>query len=902
MTGRLDRKRVSFMPAAVPTDESLPETHAMTDHRTGIAVASCALSAWLLAAVRTVPAGDSPREPLHSRIDRLIEADALVPPAAIVGDAEFLRRLTLDLTGMPPSVQELRAFLADRRTDKRARAVDTMLADPRFARNWSARLDVMLMERRRPQNVTEDEWQAYLISAARKNRPLSKIFADLVLADGTDPRHRGPARFYLDRELDPNLIARDVGRIFFGRDLQCAHCHDHPLVEDYRQTDYYGLLAFFSPGYDPAPPSATKKTAFPERAGTDLTFDSVFVKNDHHVTGPRLPGGPELAEPVFPPGDEYLVKPTAKTLAIPRHGRRAMLAGLVTGGGNRAFNENMANRLWAMMMGRGLVHPLDLSHPGNPPSHPALLKMLGDELAAMHFDARAFLREIALTRVYQRSIDLPTGPSHDLRNLETRLAALKARSEALEAAADRDHDAYRRAEKDWHRTEEALIPLAAEVEKTVTKHAEATRKEAESRAAIAAAETNLTARREASRAVAEAAAKAREAAGKLPKEKALADAAAVFAKRSASFASEVPALEKTLADRKVAHEKSRQAVKTAAEAVTAARAKARPVRESVRKHEMIALETRRKMAASRIAQASHARRVETLEAVVRRESLRRDAESVRRTVVACRDRLAAARAAAEAPARLTLRAIGTPDGFGQAVEQFAAAYADRSRRDRAAADALAALRSAETRARTIATSLADADDDLATLLADRFAIAQLRPLTPEQMGWSILRVTGVYDRTAKAAGIALDRAYSIAAALGGPTRSTSDRTSDVEALTFRKLRGNIRPFVSVYGAGAGQPQGDFFATADQALFATNGGSINSWVAPAAGNIADRMVHEPDPAKAAEDLYLTVLSRPPTEPERAEAARLLAVPPAQKPAVVQQLVWGLLTSAEFRFNH
>lgn len=883
-------------------DESLPETHAMTDHRTGIVAASCALSVLLLAAVGTVPAGDAPREPLHRRIDRLIEADALAPPAAIAGDAEFLRRLSLDLTGMPPSVEELRAFLADRRADKRARAVDAMLADPRFARHWAATLDVMLMERRPSQNVPENEWQAYLIAVARENRPLSAIFADLVSADGTDPRRRGPARFYLDRELDPNLIARDVGRIFFGRDLQCAHCHNHPLVEDYRQTDYYGLLAFFSPGYDPSPPSATKKTAFPERAGTDLTFDSVFVKNDHHLTGPRLPGGPELDEPVFSPGDEYRVKPTAKTLAIPRHGRRAMLAGLVAGGGNRAFNENLANRLWAMMMGRGLVHPLDLSHPANPPSHPELLKMLGDELAALRFNSRAFLREIALTRVYQRAIDLPAGPSLDPRDLAARLAAMKKHSEVLEAAADRDDDAYKRAEKDWHRAEEALIPLAAEAEKAVTKYAEAEKKEDEARAAIAAAEANLKARRDAAKVVAEAAAKAREAAGTLPKETTLADAAAVFAKRSTSLAAEVPALEKTLADRKLAHEKSRQAVKAAAEAVTSARAKARPVRESVRRQETIALEARRKSAASRTAQASHARRVETLEALARRESLRRDAESTRQTIAACRVRLAAAQAAAEAPVSPALQASGTPEGFGPAVEQFVAAWGERSRRERSLANAVAALRSAEARAKSITTALADAEADLATALADRFAIAQLRPLSPEQMCWSILRVTGVYDRTAKAAGPELDRAFAVARAFGGVAGSIGTRPTDVEALTFHKLHDNVRSFVSVYGAGAGQPQGDFFATADQALFATNGGSINAWIAPAGGNIADRMAREPDPARAAEDLYLTVLSRPPTDPERAEAARLLAVPPQRKAAVVQQLVWGLLTSAEFRFNH
>ena len=228
------------------------------------------------------------------------------------------------------------------------------------------------------------------------------MIGELLRADGTDPKHRGPARFYLDRELEPHAITRDVGRIFFGRDLQCAHCHNHPLVEDYQQSDYYGLLAFFTPGYDPSPPSATTKTSYPEKAASDLAFDSVFVKDDHHLTGPRLPGGIELAEPAFPPGDEYKVKPSDKVLPVPRHSRRAMLASLATGGGNRAFNENLANRLWAVMMGRGLVHPVDLGHPANPPSHPELLRLLGDELAALKFDVKAFLRELALSGTYQR--------------------------------------------------------------------------------------------------------------------------------------------------------------------------------------------------------------------------------------------------------------------------------------------------------------------------------------------------------------------------------------------------------------------------------------------------------------------------------------------------------------------
>ena len=111
----------------------------------------------------------------------------------------------------------------------------------------------------------------------------------------------------------------------------------------------------------------TKKTSFfPEKAGKDVAFDSVFVKDDHHLTGPRLPGGIELDEPAFPPGDEYKVKPAGDVMPVPRHSRRAMLASLAAGGGHRAFNENLANRLWAMMMGRGLVHPRRHESSGQP--------------------------------------------------------------------------------------------------------------------------------------------------------------------------------------------------------------------------------------------------------------------------------------------------------------------------------------------------------------------------------------------------------------------------------------------------------------------------------------------------------------------------------------------------------
>jgi hypothetical protein len=104
---------------------------------------------------------------LHERIDRLIDASRVGPPGARAGDAEFLRRVSLDLTGMPPSPEEMKSFLADTSEHKRAAAVDRLLESPLFSRHLATSLDLMLMERRLNQNVNADEWQSYLLKACR---------------------------------------------------------------------------------------------------------------------------------------------------------------------------------------------------------------------------------------------------------------------------------------------------------------------------------------------------------------------------------------------------------------------------------------------------------------------------------------------------------------------------------------------------------------------------------------------------------------------------------------------------------------------------------------------------------------------------------------------------------------
>jgi hypothetical protein len=356
-------------------------------------------------AVGTAPAGES----LHRRIDRTIEARIGDGGAAPATDSEFLRRVFLDLTGMIPTSIEARAFLDDPSPYKRAKLIDRLLASPEYARRMQDAFDTMLMERRDDVHVPASQWRAFLRKAFAENMPYDQLVTEILAADGADPKTRAAAKFYLDRQADPNLLTRDVGRMFLGRDLQCAQCHDHPLVDDYKQAHYYGIFAFLNRTslFEGDPIGAV----LAEKAEGDVTFKSVFKKKVSHKTGPRILEGPGVDEPSPPKGSEYLVAPEkdTKVRTIPRYSRRGELAGRLTAAPVADFSRNIANRLWALLMGRGLVHPIDMHHSENPPTDAELLDLLAKQFVAMRYDMKAFLREMTLTQAYQRSSEPPPG-------------------------------------------------------------------------------------------------------------------------------------------------------------------------------------------------------------------------------------------------------------------------------------------------------------------------------------------------------------------------------------------------------------------------------------------------------------------------------------------------------------
>ena len=182
---------------------------------------------------------------------------------------------------------------------------------------------------------------------------------------------RPAAKFYLDKQAEPHEVTRAVGRVFFGMDMQCAQCHDHPLVDDYYQLDYYGLHAFVWTSLFTE--AKKKQVSLAEKTDGEAAFARVhrICGRAAAATATERSSGSRAR---YGKGPGVCRRAAKGVRSVPKFSRRAQLAELTSG--SPAFRLNMANRLWALMLGRGLVHPLDYHHSDNPPSNPRLLALL----------------------------------------------------------------------------------------------------------------------------------------------------------------------------------------------------------------------------------------------------------------------------------------------------------------------------------------------------------------------------------------------------------------------------------------------------------------------------------------------------------------------------------------------
>ncbi|MFO0800361.1 MAG: DUF1549 domain-containing protein [Gemmataceae bacterium] len=365
----------------------------------------------LVAALAALALAGTARADLTARIDAMIEAKATadaVPLSAMADDGEFLRRVTLDLAGTLPTAADARAFLADADPKKREKRIASLLAAPSYAERMTDLFHVTLMERL----GDSPEWTAYLKKSFAANAPWDAMARDMLRADPKSADKLGAA-FFLSKRLenygqnpvDHSALTRDVGRLFLGKNFQCCECHDHLVVADYKQQDFQGLHAFFR---NLTLVNAAKLHVGEKVTSEKLGFASVFTKVQM-ATAPALPGGKMLDIPTFPKGQEFAEPPDRKTNSpgVPKFSTLAAAAELIPRADNRDFARNIVNRVWFALMGRGLVHPLDLHHSANPGSHPELLDLLAAEFAEKRFDLKWLIGELARTKAYQRSSRLP---------------------------------------------------------------------------------------------------------------------------------------------------------------------------------------------------------------------------------------------------------------------------------------------------------------------------------------------------------------------------------------------------------------------------------------------------------------------------------------------------------------
>lgn len=344
---------------------------------------------------------------LAAQIDAALAAAAGGELAPESSDNEFVRRVYLDLLGRIPTAAEARSFVADTSPDKRLRLIDTLLVHAERPPWQATQLDIALMERREPHPL----WLEYLRDRAAANVPWDQLARELV--NPRDAELPGAAHFlskrlenYGQNPVDIPGLVRDVGRMLLGVDVQCAQCHDHLFVDEYKQRDFQGLLAFvgnLSRGQDPKTPEVVEAPRL-----ETLEFVSVFGGDKQRV-GPRLPLGREFEIPAMAKGEEYLVAPDrqAKTPGVLRFSTLKLLADELPSADNPLFVRNIVNRVWAQVFGRGLIEPLDLAHRDNPPSHPELLDALCAAFVEQGMDLRWLTRELMATEAYQRSSQLP---------------------------------------------------------------------------------------------------------------------------------------------------------------------------------------------------------------------------------------------------------------------------------------------------------------------------------------------------------------------------------------------------------------------------------------------------------------------------------------------------------------
>ncbi|MBL8793508.1 MAG: DUF1553 domain-containing protein [Planctomycetia bacterium] len=316
----------------------------------------------------------------HNYIDRLVHAKLKhmeILPSDLCSDEEFLRRAFYDTIGLPPTPEEVRAFLADTAENRRAKAIDALLERPEHAEYWALKWTDLFKLRF---DLLRDKgtWGMYrwVRDSIAVNKPYDVFVKEIIVAEGSCAEH-APANFW---RVFPNGddASEAVVQVFLGIRLMCAKCHDHPF-EKWVQKDYYGMSAFFS--------QVARK---PGGRREDL----IIHRSEIPATA-RHPNTGETLQPKFLDG-------AVVPISAQQDGRD-ILANWLTAKENPFFAKATVNRLWSHLFGKGIIDPVDDIRSSNPAINQPLLDALAKDFTDRNFDVRHILRTMLNSRTYQLS-------------------------------------------------------------------------------------------------------------------------------------------------------------------------------------------------------------------------------------------------------------------------------------------------------------------------------------------------------------------------------------------------------------------------------------------------------------------------------------------------------------------
>jgi hypothetical protein len=331
-------------------------------------------------------------EKLTAAIDRHIVqrwSDTAATPAPAADDAEYLRRVYLDLAGRIPSVEETRTFLADRRSDKRARTVEQLLNGSRYVAHFTNVWRQLLLPEAgnnfqvRLQQPSFEAWLKQMIVRNAGYDEMAREILNLPLGKGSEidifvGGGPSPLAYYVAKEFKPENLAASTARVFLGVKIECAQCHNHPFA-DWSREQFWSYASFFA--------------GVRSRRTQDLLLPEKEIKDKRELV---IPGTERVAQARFLDGVEPVWKSKSTS--------RGILSDWMTAPNNPYFSRAAVNRLWGYFFGMGLLDPVDEMVGGTrSPSHPELLDALARDFAAHRFDVKYLIRAITASRAYQLS-------------------------------------------------------------------------------------------------------------------------------------------------------------------------------------------------------------------------------------------------------------------------------------------------------------------------------------------------------------------------------------------------------------------------------------------------------------------------------------------------------------------